>query len=89
MAQVVIYARDYCGYCLRAKALLERKGVLFEEFDVWDEPAKFDEMIERAGGRMTVPQIFIGGRHVGGSDELSALDRSGKLDALLDVEATD
>jgi len=85
MARVEIYSSMFCGYCARAKALLARKGVAFEEIDVLEEPARRDEMVERAGGRTTVPQIFIDGTHVGGSDDLAALDRQGKLDALLGI----
>jgi glutaredoxin 3 len=86
MAKVEIYTTRYCGYCHSAKALLTRKGIAFEEIDVSGDPAGRSKMIERANGRMTVPQIFIGSTHVGGSDELHALNRSGKLDALLTAE---
>ena len=82
MASVVIYTRPFCGYCERAKALLERKGVAFEEIDAAMEPEKRREMQERSG-RMTYPQIFIGETHVGGCDELLQLDRDGDLDGLL------
>jgi glutaredoxin 3 len=85
MAKVEIYSTMWCGYCARARALLQRKGVAFEDIDVDADGAKRDEMIQRAGGRSTVPQIFIDGRHVGGSDELAALERAGKLDALLGI----
>jgi glutaredoxin 3 len=87
MARVEIYSTMFCPYCARAKSLLSRKGVTFENIDVMIEPAKRDEMVKRAGGRTTVPQIFIDGRHVGGSDELHALDRAGKLDPLLGIAA--
>ena len=80
---VEIYTTSYCGYCRAAKALLARKNVPFTEIDVSRDPALRHAMVERARGRMTVPQIFIGGTHVGGSDELHALERAGKLDALL------
>jgi glutaredoxin 3 len=83
MPPVEIYTTRYCPYCSAAKALLKRKGVVYSEIDVsldWD---RRDEMVRRANGRMTVPQIFIGTVHVGGSDELHALDRDGKLDPLL------
>jgi len=83
MAKVEIYSTMWCGYCARARALLQKKGVAFEDIDVEVDTSKRDEMIKRAGGRMTVPQIFIDGVHVGGSDDLVALDRTGKLDALL------
>ena len=87
MARVEIYSTMFCPYCARAKSLLSRKGVTFENIDVMTEPAKRDEMVKRAGGRSTVPQIFIDGQHVGGSDELHALDRAGKLDPLLGIAA--
>ena len=87
MARVEIYSTMFCPYCARAKSLLSRKGVTFENIDVMMEPAKRDEMVKRAGGGTTVPQIFIDGQHVGGSDELHALDRAGKLDPLLGIAA--
>ena len=83
MARVEIYTTMWCGYCARARALLQKKGVPFDDIDVESDTSKRDEMMKRAGGRRTVPQIFIDGTHVGGSDELAALDRAGKLDALL------
>jgi len=83
MAKVEIYASQFCGYCARAKALLREKGVEFQEYDVDMDPDFRRTMRERAGGRNTVPQIFIDGSHVGGSDDLQALDRSGKLDPML------
>jgi glutaredoxin 3 len=86
MAQVEIYTTRYCGYCHSAKALLSRKGIAFVEIDVSGNPEDRGKMIERANGRMTVPQIFIGATHVGGSDELHALNRAGELDALLAAE---
>lgn len=86
MALVEIYTTPICPYCLRAKRLLERKGVPFVEIDLWQEPGRREEMIRRAGGRRTVPQIFIDGRSVGGSDDLHALDARGKLDPLLGGE---
>ena len=85
MAKVEIYSTMWCGYCARARSLLQRKGVAFEDIDVDADGDKRDEMIQRAGGRRTVPQIFINGLHVGGSDELAALERAGKLDALLGI----
>jgi glutaredoxin 3 len=85
MAKVEIYTSPFCGYCFRAKRLLDSKGVSFEEFDVMMDQAKREEMVERAGGRSTVPQIFIDGRHIGGCDELHALDKAGKLDPLLET----
>ncbi|MFT4002972.1 MAG: glutaredoxin 3 [Rhizobium sp.] len=83
MASVTIYTRQFCGYCARAKSLLESKGVAFVEHDATDKPELRQEMISRANGRMTFPQIFVGDVHVGGCDDLYALDRDGKLDPLL------
>jgi len=83
MARVEIYSTMFCGYCARAKALLECKGVAYENIDVLEDPSRRDEMVARAGGGTTVPQIFIDGVHVGGSDELVALEAAGKLDPLL------
>lgn len=85
MATVEIYTTQWCGYCRAAKALLTRKGVKFIEIDVGDDPVRRDEMLARANGGWTVPQIFIGLTHVGGSDDLHALERAGKLDGLLAV----
>jgi len=81
--EVVMYSTGWCGYCASARALLARKGVAFTEIDVEATPGARAEMIERSGGRRTVPQIFINGRHIGGSDDLHALDHSGGLDPLL------
>ncbi len=83
MAAVIIYTTPFCPYCLRAKALLRRKGVVFEEIDVSGSAELREAMVARAGGSYTVPQIFIGERHIGGSDELYALDAKGELDPLL------
>ena len=83
MAQVEIYTTPTCPYCQTAKALLTRKGTAYVEIDVSRDPALRDAMTQRAGGRRSVPQIFIDGHHVGGSDDLHALDRAGKLDPLL------
>jgi glutaredoxin 3 len=77
----------FCPYCSRARSLLQRKGVTFTDIDVTSEVGKREEMVARSGGRGTVPQIFIDGRHVGGSNELEALDRAGKLDPLLGISA--
>ena len=85
MADVVIYTKPGCGYCHAAKALLDGKGVDYTEIVASNDPAKKQEMIQRSGGRMTFPQIFIDGKHVGGSDDLHALDRKGQLDALLEA----
>lgn len=84
MAEVTMYTTPVCPYCKRAKDLLKRKGVdKVNEVDISRDPARRDEMLERSGGRRTVPQIFIGETHVGGSDDLHDLDREGKLDDLL------
>ncbi|PCD02681.1 glutaredoxin 3 [Sphingomonas spermidinifaciens] len=83
MAAVEIYTKAWCPYCTRAKRLLAQKGAAFEEIDITMGGPRRAEMIDRANGRTTVPQIFIDGAHVGGSDDLAALDREGRLDALL------
>jgi glutaredoxin 3 len=83
MALVEIYTSPNCGYCHAAKRLLSAKGAVFAEIDVAHDPSRRPEMVLRAGGRRTVPQIFIDGRHVGGCDELHALDAQGELDPLL------
>jgi glutaredoxin 3 len=83
MAKVEIYTKAFCPYCTRAKALLASKGVEPEEFDITMGGPRRAEMIERAQGRTTVPQVFIDGQHIGGSDDLAALDRRGGLDPLL------
>ena len=83
MAEVELYTTQWCPYCMRARGLLERKGVKFTEIDIIEHPERRGEMIRRAGGRTSVPQIFIDGEHIGGSDELVALDRAGRLDARL------
>lgn len=83
MAQVEIYTKAWCPYCVRAKQLLASKGVEPTEYDISLGGAKRSEMIQRANGRTTVPQIFINGQHVGGSDDLAGLERAGRLDALL------
>ena len=83
MKAVEIYTSPMCGFCHAAKRLLNQKGVSFSEIDVWAEPDRKAEMIQRANGGRTVPQIFIGDVHVGGCDDLFALERSGKLDPLL------
>jgi glutaredoxin 3 len=85
MAEVELYMTMFCPYCTRARALLERKGAAYAEFDILEEPGRRSEMIRRAGGRTSVPQIFINGEHIGGSDELAALDRAGELDAKLGI----
>ena len=83
MATVEIYTTPLCGYCHAAKRLLSEKGVDFTEIDVLAQPDRRSEMMDRANGRHTVPQIFVGDTHVGGCDELYALERAGKLDTLL------
>lgn len=83
MPLVEIYTTPFCPYCVRAKRLLNRKGVSFIEIDLWQQPGRREEMTRRAGGRRTVPQVFIDGRAIGGSDELHALDARGGLDPLL------
>jgi glutaredoxin 3 len=81
--EVVMYSSGWCGYCARARGLLERKGVPFREIKVDEDPADRQAMLARSGGRRTVPQIFIGERHIGGFDELYSLDQAGELDTLL------
>ena len=83
MPLIEIYTTRYCPYCVAAKSLLKRKGAVYTEIDVSGDWEQREAMIERANGQMTVPQIFIGELHVGGSDELHALERAGKLDPLL------
>ena len=83
MPKIEMYTKAFCPYCSRAEALLRSKGAAFEDLDITMGGPKRAEMIQRANGRTTVPQIFIGDRHIGGSDDLAALDRSGELDALL------
>ena len=83
MAEVEIYTQDWCGYCARAKQVLERKGVAYREIEAPHGSPERAYAARRSGGRTTMPQIFIGGQHIGGCDELVALDRAGRLDALL------
>jgi glutaredoxin 3 len=83
MPPVIIYTTAFCGFCQSAKRLLAQKGVKFQEIDVSFDPAQRAEMVRRAGGRRTVPQIFIGERHIGGYDDLYGLDARGELDTLL------
>ena len=87
MAKVEIYATMWCPYCARARALLKQKGVAYTEIDLDQQPARRAEMIERAHGGRTVPQIFIDGEHIGGCDEMVALDRKGLLDPKLGLRA--
>lgn len=84
-AVVLMYSKSWCPYCQRAKALLDHKGVSFEEVDIESHPERREEMIQRSG-RRTVPQIFIGERHIGGSDDLYGLEAAGRLDRLLQGE---
>jgi glutaredoxin 3 len=84
MARVEIYTRIFCGYCTSAKRLLDGKGVAYEEHDISLGGPQRAEMIQRAGGRATVPQIFIDGAHVGGCDDLHDLERDGRLDPMLE-----
>ncbi len=84
MAEIEIYTTPICPYCWRAKHLLKKKGLAFTEIDLWQASERRAEMVERAGGRSSVPQLFIDGRAIGGSDELVALEASGELDGLLD-----
>ncbi|MBJ7447175.1 MAG: glutaredoxin 3 [Brevundimonas sp.] len=83
MADVVIYTKPGCPYCTAAKALLDKKGVDFTEIVASNDPEKKQEMIQKSGGRMTFPQVFVGEKHIGGSDDLHALDARGGLDPLL------
>jgi glutaredoxin 3 len=80
---IVMYSTAWCGYCQRARNLLERKGAAFREIKVDEDPQQRELMLQKSGGRRTVPQIFIADRHVGGYDDLAALDRAGELDKLL------
>ncbi len=83
MAKVEVYTTQFCPFCVRAKSLLKQKGVAFKEIDVGDDPDLRTAMIERAGGRRTVPEIFINDQIIGGYDDLKALDEAGELDPLL------
>ncbi len=83
MAKITVYSGPNCPYCQRAKMLLQKKGAAFEDIDIKADPAKRDEMLKKSGGKQTIPQIFINGQHIGGCDDLYALDAAGKLDGLL------
>jgi glutaredoxin 3 len=85
MPKIEIYTQPFCGYCYRAKKLLDDKGVAYEEIDVMEQPNRRGEMVERAGGRTSTPQIFADGQALGGSDDIAALNRKGELDALLGI----
>jgi glutaredoxin 3 len=82
-ATVTVYSGPSCPYCVRAKQLLTKKGTTFTDYDVKADKARYDEMLAKTNGRKTIPQIFINGQHIGGCDDLYALDSAGKLDALL------
>jgi len=86
LPEIVMYSTNMCAYCDRARRLFERKGVPVQEIKVDENPAQRDIMLQRAKGRRTVPQIFIGERHIGGFDEMAALDRAGQLDSLLGLK---
>jgi glutaredoxin 3 len=83
VARIEVYSSIFCPYCARAKGLLESKGVTFETIDVLEQPERRPEMVARAGGRTSVPQIFINDEHIGGCDDLYALDKAGGLDGKL------
>jgi len=83
MAEIIIYTKDYCPYCVKAKQLLTIKNQQFTEVDITHDPDTAIKMVEKSGGRKTVPQIFINGKHVGGCDDLYALNDKGELDGLL------
>jgi len=87
MAKVEMYSTNWCPYCARARALLDKKGVSYTNIDVDDEPGRRSEMVRRAHGRTSVPQIFIDGKHIGGCDDMMALDRKGLLDPKLGIRA--
>ena len=86
MQRVTIYLTTLCPFCWRAKRLLDVRGVSYEEINIMDDPGLRSEMVSRAGGESTVPQIFIAGQHIGGSDELTVLEKTGKLDLLLNAK---
>ena len=88
MPKIEIYTQPFCGYCYRAKKLLDDKGVEYEEIDVMEHPNRRGEMVERAGGRTSTPQVFVDGQALGGSDDIAALNRKGELDGLLGITAT-
>lgn len=86
MTDITVYSGPHCPYCVKAKALLTRKGMAFTEIDVKADSAKLEEMLARSNGRRTIPQIFIGEKHIGGCDDLYALDAAGQLDPLLQAK---
>ncbi|QRM36070.1 glutaredoxin 3 [Microvirga sp. VF16] len=83
MSEITLYTKSWCPYCASAKRLLTQKRASFTEINVETQPEKWAEMVQKAGGRTTVPQVFIDGRHIGGSDDLHAINRSGELDSLI------
>lgn len=85
LTKVEIYTKDYCPYCMKAKALLDKKGAFYVEYDVTNDTDKQHEMYERSAGRRTVPQIFVDNKGLGGCDDIHALDNQGKLDAILGI----
>ena len=85
MAEVIIYTKAYCPYCVRAKSLLDQKQVVYQEVKIDEQPERRAEMIDKANGRSTVPQIFVGTTHIGGCDEMFALHAANKLDPLLNA----
>lgn len=87
MATVEIYTRPMCGFCYKAKKVLDKKGVTYSEYNIWAEEARKDEMLERSNGGRTVPQIFINDEHIGGCSDLLALDEQGGLDEKLAADA--
>ncbi len=86
MTKIEIYTRDMCGFCARAKKLLKNKNIKFEEYNIWQEDKRKPEMIKRANGATSVPQIFINNDHIGGCDDLMALEKAGNLDKLLQLD---
>lgn len=87
MTQIEMYSGDFCPYCVRAKSLLKKKGLEFTEYNVQKDPQRRSEMLERSAGARSIPQIFINDRHVGGCDELYALEKKGELDSWLSAAA--
>lgn len=87
MINIEIYSGDFCPYCVRAKSLLKKKGLEFTEYNIQKDPQRRSEMLERTAGARSIPQIFIGDRHVGGCDELYALEKKGELDSWLSAAA--
>ncbi|AHM03362.1 Glutaredoxin, GrxC [Roseibacterium elongatum DSM 19469] len=83
MSTIEIYTSPFCGFCHAAKRMLQSKGLSFVEYDVMQDPSKRTEMLQRANGRHTVPQIFVGAHHIGGYDDMAALERDGKLDPII------